>query len=288
MLPFRLFPIPSAPYPLMLYSCGLHDQTYQYRPQGYPVLQCFLNFGGHGTFQFSNHKDVTLAPLHLLLLPANVTHEYYPHTGESWLLGFLGIHGTGAETMLRGLGLPLMTCIPLEHSAGKLLESKLADIWKSGLEESNTSSGHLSIQLYELLILLSQHTIKRTSSVVPNHSNAPQDALRLAVQYMKQHYDEDLLIANVAQAVGYSTQHFQRIFRQTYGINPHAYLQRIRLEQAAAWLESKPEYSIQEISHRLGMDTSYFIRIFKKKHGVTPRCYRSAYIHHLPEPTSSP
>lgn len=284
MLPFRLYPIKKAHYPLMLYSCGMHEQTYQYRPEGYPVLQCFISFEGSGTFELPNRKKLTLAPSHLLLLPGNIPHEYYPNAGQTWLVGFLGLHGPLSESLLKELGFPMMTCIPFEASAGRLLEGKLAKLWQSGLEESHAAAGQLSVQVYDFMIDVSQHIVHHTPTIMPPHAKAQQDALQLAVQYMKQHYDEDLMIANIAHAVGYSIQHFQRIFRQAYGINPLAYLQRIRLEQAAAWLENKPEYTIQEISHRLGMDTSYFIRLFKKKHGMTPKCYRNTYHHNLPEP----
>lgn len=278
LMPFRLFPNPSTyQLPLALYSCGLHEQNYQYRPLGYPTLQCFISFGGYGTFRFRNDQELVLAPNHALLLPAKAAHEYYPGPGETWLLGFIGIHGTSVESMIQGFGLPFMTSIPLNPAALDVLNHKLTTIWQASIADSPGIQGKLSVQLYEFLLLLSEHVISHKHPILPNPLKASQDALDQAVQFMKQHYDENLHISNIAHAVGYSVQHFQRIFREAYGINPHAYLQRIRLEQAAAWLEGNPEYSVQEISHRLGMEASYFIRIFKKKYGVTPRSYRNAY-----------
>lgn len=287
LLPFRLFPNQSSfPLPLALYSCGLHEQNYQYRPMGYPTLQCFINFEGYGTFQFHNNKELVLAPYHAMLLPARVAHEYFPNPNQSWLLGFIGIHGATAEPIIQGLNLPLMTSLPLEHSSMAILEQKLTTIWHASAAASSNIEGQLSLQLYEFLLLFSEQIVRNQKPLVPNQSNFPQDALQLAIQYMKQHYDENLLIANIAHAVGYSIQHFQRIFREAYGINPHAYLQRIRLQQAATWLENNPDYSIQEISNRLGMETSYFIRIFKQQFGLTPGKYRATYKHNIPDPIS--
>lgn len=287
LLPFRLFPNQSSyQLPLALYSCGLHDQNYQYRPMGYPTLQCFINFGGYGTFHFQNNKELVLAPYHALLLPAKVGHEYFSSSDQPWLLGFIGIHGTTAEDIIKGCNIPLMRSIPLDHSSVTKLENKLTTIWQASALDSANIEGQLSVQLYEFLILFSEQIVRNKNPLLPNQSNISQDALQLAIQYMKQHYDETLLIANIAHAVGYSVQHFQRIFREAYGINPHAYLQRIRLQQAATWLENNPDDSIQEISNRLGLETSYFIRIFKKQFGLTPGKFRATYIHNIPDPIS--
>ena len=289
ILPFRLFPNQASyQLPLALYSCGLHEQSYQYRPMGYPTLQCFINFGGYGTFHFHNNKELVIAPYHALLLPAEVAHEYFPSSDHTWLLGFIGIHGTAVDHIIKGCNIPLITSIPLEQSSVTTFEQQLTTIWQASMSDSPNIEGQLSVQLYEFLLLLSEHIVRHKQPLLPKQSNIQQDALKLAIQYMKQHYDEHLLIANIAHAVGYSVQHFQRIFREAYGINPHAYLQRIRLQHAATWLENKPDYSIQDISDRLGMETSYFIRVFKKEFGITPGNYRRIYTRHLPDSISFP
>ncbi|WP_438493976.1 helix-turn-helix transcriptional regulator [Paenibacillus sp. IHBB 3054] len=59
-------------------------------------------------------------------------------------------------------------------------------------------------------------------------SNAgAMEMLRGSIQYMKQHYMKDLRLANIAHTVGYSKQHFQRKFKEIYGLNPNQYLQRL-------------------------------------------------------------
>ncbi|MNP47063.1 HTH-type transcriptional activator RhaS [compost metagenome] len=94
---------------------------------------------------------------------------------------------------------------------------------------------------------------------------------------MQQHYSEQLMMSNIAYAVGYSKQHFQRKFKEMYGINPHFYLQRLRLEKAAELLEQHPDISIQEVAAMIGIETNYFVRLFKKEYNITPAKYRAEF-----------
>ncbi|MNO34558.1 Bifunctional transcriptional activator/DNA repair enzyme AdaA [compost metagenome] len=91
---------------------------------------------------------------------------------------------------------------------------------------------------------------------------------------MQEHFTETLQMSNIAHVVGYSVQHFMRIFREAYGITPHAYLQGLRLNQAVKWLEEHQDVLIKEIAGRLGLEPNYFIRAFKKAYGTAPGMYR--------------
>ncbi|MFD1906148.1 helix-turn-helix transcriptional regulator [Paenibacillus rhizoplanae] len=100
--------------------------------------------------------------------------------------------------------------------------------------------------------------------------NVRNEALNKAVSLINEHFTEPLLITNLAAAVGYSVQHFQRLFLQEYGVTPHKYLQNLRLQRAMQMLTEDPERPVQDIALNLGMETNYFIRVFRKAHGVTP------------------
>ena len=83
-------------------------------------------------------------------------------------------------------------------------------------------------------------------------------------------YTEPLLISNLAAAVGYSVQHFQRLFVQEYAVTPHKYLQNLRLERAIQLMTENADILVQDIAIQLGMETNYFIRIFRNTYGCTP------------------
>lgn len=303
LLPFRLCPNRFGHrLPLSVYNCGLHEQTHQYRPEGYPALQCFINFGGYGTFHFhgiqggqsvqgiqdfqdfQGGQERPFPPGHALLLPAGAPHEYAPALGQSWQLGFIGIRGDSAESLIQSCSLPLFSILPLAASSMNELQEKLKGIWDKSDMDAEDAEERLSVELYSFLLALSRAALRHSGTLAPGTYSSAQRALKTAALYMKQHYSEDVQIANIAHAVGYSVQHFQRIFREAYGMNPHAYLQRLRMQHAATWLENSPDIGIQEIASRLGMEASYFIRMFRKQYGLTPGKFRKAYGHRLHEP----
>ncbi|MHA7965350.1 helix-turn-helix domain-containing protein [Paenibacillus sp. CAU 1782] len=285
LLPFRLCPNQSGHrLPLSVYNCGLHEQTHQYRPEGYPALQCFINFEGYGTFHLPDGQERMFPPGHALLLPAGAPHEYSPALDQTWKLGFIGIGGASAENIVGNCNLPLFAILPLAASSMDGLREKLKGIWDKSDMDAEDTEEKLSAELYAFLLALSKAVLRHSGTIAPGTYSSAQRALKTAILYMKQHYSENLQIANIAHAVGYSVQHFQRIFREAYGMNPHAYLQRIRLQHAATWLENSPDIGIQEIASRLGMETSYFIRMFRKQYGLTPGKFRKAYGHRLHEP----
>ncbi|MNI85798.1 HTH-type transcriptional activator RhaR [compost metagenome] len=52
------------------------------------------------------------------------------------------------------------------------------------------------------------------------------------------------------------------------------YVQRIRLEKAIGFMNTKETITVKEIASYVGMETNYFIRTFRKATGQTPDQYR--------------
>lgn len=83
-------------------------------------------------------------------------------------------------------------------------------------------------------------------------------------------------IAELAHEAGYSPDHFARVFKQTIGISPQAYVIRVRIDRAKQLLVES-SLSISQIADVLGYeDLFFFSRQFKSKTGKTPRAYRTA------------
>ena len=87
---------------------------------------------------------------------------------------------------------------------------------------------------------------------------------------MHTHYQDDLLLKHIADAVGYSVQHLNRLFHHHYGVTGHQYMQRLRLQKASERLDKHPGASVREAAETVGMEVNYFIRMFKREFGETP------------------
>ena len=96
--------------------------------------------------------------------------------------------------------------------------------------------------------------------------------------YMSQHFtDPNLMLQDVAKAVGMSNSRFSTVFSQQTGQTFTEYLIYLRLGKAKEMLRTTGTKSSQ-IAREAGYnDSHYFSYIFKKNVGMTPSEYRSQY-----------
>ncbi|NJM15229.1 MAG: helix-turn-helix transcriptional regulator [Bacteroidales bacterium] len=94
---------------------------------------------------------------------------------------------------------------------------------------------------------------------------------------LEQKYMNDLKTAYVAQQVGVSERHLQRVLKSKTHKTFREHLNQIRLEKARAMLIGT-NASIQEILENVGyQDYSHFAKVFKAVHDLTPARYREKY-----------
>jgi AraC-like DNA-binding protein len=93
-------------------------------------------------------------------------------------------------------------------------------------------------------------------------------------QMIQEHYGEKISLAKLAESVNISTCHFCRTFKQMTGKTTTDFINGVRLEKAAAFLEQK-DLNITEIAMRCGFDSvNYFCRVFHKYYHTTPTRFR--------------
>jgi AraC family transcriptional regulator len=96
---------------------------------------------------------------------------------------------------------------------------------------------------------------------------------RIVTAYIDEHLGEHIPLATLAQLARLSSYHFCRAFKQSFGIPPHRYHTRLRMEHAKVLLEKRP-ISVTDIGMTLGFsDTSSFTAAFRKATGLTPTDY---------------
>ncbi|MHA0856828.1 helix-turn-helix domain-containing protein [Paenibacillus sp. CMAA1364] len=261
-------------YPIYPYSIGRHIQYHYVRPNGYPVDQIFLIRSGSGLFRdLESNTETILLPGMAFYIPANKGHEYYPSSHDPWHVAFIGFYEHLAHGTLEEIGLiPSSPYIP-EHF--EECWDEIGHIWyKISHQIGNRQDEHtmqkLSIMMYRLLLMLQRSDVPSVTTSRLEYEVARNEALQKAISLINQHFTEPLLISNLASAVGYSVQHFQRLFLQEYGVTPHKYLQNLRLERSIQIMMENAHTPIQDIAIQLGMEMNYFIRVFRTTYGITP------------------
>jgi ligand-binding sensor protein/AraC-like DNA-binding protein len=95
-----------------------------------------------------------------------------------------------------------------------------------------------------------------------------------ALEYIQDHYSEDLSLAALAKLCRVSPNYFSRIFNRSLGENLAQYVQRVRIFHAKRRL-AETEDPVTSISFDMGFeDSGYFNKVFKKLVGMTPSEYR--------------
>jgi AraC-like DNA-binding protein len=99
-------------------------------------------------------------------------------------------------------------------------------------------------------------------------------AIDKARQYLEANYRQNLSVGELARHSPYGASHFLRMFRESVGLTPHAYLTQYRIELATSLLRSG--MSLVDIANIVGFtDQSHFTKKFKRILGITPGQYKS-------------
>lgn len=141
------------------------------------------------------------------------------------------------------------------------------------LRGENTLQHSLSATIHRLLATIAESTSVQTEST--------EQALSVAEAYLRQNYNKQISISDVANRVGMSIYYFTRQFHKQYGISPYEYLIMQRISNAKKLLLNS-NMSIKQISKECGYNQpTTFIGAFKSRIGTTPSQFRSNVIKNI-------
>ncbi|MGP4039397.1 response regulator transcription factor [Gracilibacillus sp. D59] len=99
-------------------------------------------------------------------------------------------------------------------------------------------------------------------------------AVKEAMDYIDQHYDEELTLKEVAIQVHLNASYLSALFKEELQVTFSEYVTRKRIQEAKKLLLST-DLTIAEIAEKSGYQTSkYFIKLFKQYENTTPNGFR--------------
>lgn len=105
-------------------------------------------------------------------------------------------------------------------------------------------------------------------------SNVRIIKIQQILDYLQNHYSENLTIGELCEKFGYSKEHFCRVFKSTTNMTFSIYMQITRVEKAKKLLQ-ETNLDINTISEKCGFsDPCYFTKCFKKYTEYTPTKFR--------------
>jgi AraC family transcriptional regulator len=131
----------------------------------------------------------------------------------------------------------------------------------------------------EALGVVLAHELVRLSQGAPRVEAPVRGGLatwqqRAVARYIEEHLEEQISLDTLAELVRLSRYHFCRSFKQSFGMPPHRFHTRRRIDQAKSLLASR-SVSVTDVGMAIGFsETSSFTAAFRKATGMTPTGYQ--------------
>ncbi len=126
----------------------------------------------------------------------------------------------------------------------------------------------------ELLVALSRGLREEWEENVCVKTGKINTLVRLAKDFIIEHHDKDITVADAAAYVFLSQGYFARAFRDETGISPMNFIMQVRVDHACRLLEQE-DFKIGGIARLVGFASAQrFNAAFKKHMGLSPVAYR--------------
>ena len=138
--------------------------------------------------------------------------------------------------------------------------------WETLLAEKSPSDlirkGYINIILGKLL----EHYPTKPTPPTPQ-----MDAIVAALNYIDEHFTEEITLDSISTALGYNKYYFSRLFNRYIGEKLTNYINMVRLRRIVHQAKKTPKTSLMEIAFKNGFDSmTTFYRVFRDFYDCSP------------------
>jgi len=237
----------------------------------------------------------TLVPGDLLLLKPGIEHEFLGSSGECWMPH---IHfDVMDDASFEAVPVNFKTRAECSEAEARLIRpNHLGDVL--GMPDVIRIGGHGEVHrllmklihaydrrdetfivLQKSLVLHILHLLlKGLEAQHKAHLSLHEKTLEQAVTYIVDHYNRTISLEELSRQACLSVFHFSRLFKEKYGLSPHQFQIRQRIEKSKSFM-IYGRRSLTSIAEEVGYGSVYaFSKAFKQAEGVSPRQYIRAYL----------
>lgn len=222
--------------------------------------------------------------------------EYFTRGGGGILIGRNVVSFPAHTINLRKPGQKVQGILPYDCLSLHLAPSRVLDELLSSLPDRLFPQNPAQIQtwFHNLMICLHMHDnasrLKATSNLylilneltlaAPEPLESPfysNPHVAKAIRLIYQNIDQPLQTIQLAEQLGISKSHFQKLFKDCTGMTPKQFILSLKIERSKQLLQLTNE-TIGTIAAGVGfLDQVYFSYVFKHLTGMTPSKYRFQY-----------
>lgn len=261
--------IPNEDLPFKLFLFEGKDGNYRRAKHWHRSIEIFLVLEGELEF-FINSLSLPLSAPDFVIVNSNEIHS---------------IEAPKPNTTI-------VVQIPVGCFAGYLGEDDYA-VFSRQSEEENQELSRLIVQIYkayrqkgfayelkvqslflELLYLLVTVFMKKEEDQGNIRKKRHLDKLSRITSYMKEHYNQNITLENVAGEFGFSPTYLSRMFKRYANVSYKTYLLNLRTEYGLREMMNTA-HSLNDVAVNNGFpDSRAFAKAFSKRYGCLPSEYR--------------
>ncbi len=230
---------------------------------------------GHRRYQRGLHTlDLRTAPRMIEVYEAGLHFDRAEWAGEAGRCIEILFPDAQVQALTGGelQSLPLRTAHEVFDDRVSSLALQLAEEVLAGAPSGPLYARGLSLAL--LAVLHAHHAGPAPARLAAGQVLAP-DQRRRIIDFVAATFGDKLTLDRLAGELRLSPFHFARLFKATFGVTPHDYVQRVRLDAAVRALQCHEDRSIAEIADRCGFSSQSHLTTQMRRHlGTTPRTLR--------------
>ena len=203
-----------------------------------------------------------------LIFPGQIT-TYVADLDEPWEYIWVEFDGLHVKDDLENVGLTLSS--PIYRSQSSELRARMVEEMRYLVSNRNASAMHLighTYLFFDYLVRSVAHPSEQQGSLLQSFY------IREAIGYIKENYQSDISVEDIARQTGLNRSYFGKLFKSVVGRSPQQYLIGYRMTKACELLKLTA-LPVAEVGRAVGYPNQlHFSRAFKSVHGVSPREWR--------------
>lgn len=258
------------------FPVGLFAQTiYLDKPHHHIEYELFYLKNGRAIFGIED-QEFKLYPGDFLFINPGVTHyaksagegEVYNYVAMVFDISLLGKPGDPCRQFFENIRIKRFVTMPKEISEKLVQATDLVEKKSEGYEIVVKSV------LYDIISFVITSGQYEVVSLIENKKTYNISAIETALNFIKEHFRENICLEDLLGLTNYSKSHFIRLFKEHTGYNFVDYINKYRIEKTCLDL-IYTDKNVTEVATENGFNNvQYYSRTFKKYMKTTPKQYR--------------
>lgn len=226
-------------------------------------------------FYSVNAKLWTVTAGQMFLIRPGEPVVYGADRFHPWTYGWIGFKGVRADSLLKQSGFSKDQLVLSAPDAEEIMAC-FDEVFQHITPSYSDTLCRESLLLKVFSVLVKNHEQSLLKQTTEQAYYSENQYIRIALDYISESYMKGIGVTAIAQQVGVTRAHLNRIFQENFQISVQNYLMEFRMGKAESLLVSTTT-PVKDIAGMVGYtDPLVFSKAFKRRYDASPKNYRDA------------